>query len=103
MKDKYPSRLAGLFYFRRWKVETGKDLKKKIKEFGAVKKQIQKLQGQYITVSCGSGRDEVRISGKIDEVYNHIFTVQGQFKEAFSYADVFSGQVRLIGGRHDNT
>lgn len=84
-------------------METGKDLKEKIKEFGAVKKRIKKLQGQFVTVSYGSGRDEIRVSGKIDEVYNHIFIVQGKHKEAFSYADIFSGQVRIIGGRHDNT
>lgn len=79
-------------------METGKNLKEKNKEFGAVKKRIQKLQGQYVTVSYGNGRDEVMISGKVDEVYNHIFTVRGRFKEAFSYVDVYSGQVRLTEG-----
>lgn len=84
-------------------MEIGKDLKDKIKEFGAVKKRIQKLQGQFVAVSYRSGRDEVRVRGKVDEVYNHIFTVRGRHKEAFSYADILSGQVRLIGGRDDNT
>lgn len=79
-------------------MEIGKDLKDKIKEFGAVKKRIQKLQGQFVTVSYRSGRDEVRVRGKVDEVYNHIFTVRGRFKEAFSYVDVYSGQVRLTEG-----
>lgn len=97
MKDKYPS-LSRPFLFMEVEMETGKDLKEKIKEFSAVKKRVQKLHGQFVTVSYRSGWNEIRVRGRVDDVYNHIFTVRGQFKEAFSYADVYTGQVRLVEG-----
>ena len=78
---------------------TGKSLKE---AFNAVKKRVKKLQGQMVTVSYRSGQSEIQICGIVEEVYDHIFTIRGRFKEAFSYADVFSEQVRLVEGQHDN-
>ena len=63
-----------------------------------IKKNIYRSKGKDVKIVCRGSRNKKEIyDGKIDEIYNYIFTIKSydNSTKSFSYCDVLTNTVKI--------